>query len=155
MGLWLTKTPRPTSLDLQLYAHLSLLLSIPLPNPLLGDLVKSSFPGLAAHHARLSAIIPWETFTPTLAPDVASRSAGTQKKTPNSKSEKEKRFQRGRWLWFAGVAVAFVGYVLTSGIVAVEFGEEGEEDDEEEDEEEEEEESILPVEDDEDEDEDE
>ena len=56
-----------------------------------------------------------------------SRHAPAAKK---AKSEKEKRFESGRWWWFAGVAVAFVSYVFASGIVAIDFGGEDDEDEE-------------------------
>lgn len=63
----------------------------------------------------------------TLARDV--KTPGHVPAARKAKSEKDRRFENGRWWWFAGVAVAFVGYVLAAGIVAIDFG--GEEDDEE------------------------
>lgn len=55
-------------------------------------------------------------------------------KGEKKKSDTEKRFERGRWAWFAGAGVAMVGYLLVSGVVRLEFGdgeesEDGEEDD--------------------------
>lgn len=57
------------------------------------------------------------------------------------KSDAEKRFERGRWAWFATAGIAMVGYLLASGVVRIEFG--GDEVEEEEEEEFEEDEILV------------
>lgn len=146
---------------------LSLVLSVDLPDPFLPDIIKSCAPNLVAHHKRMSERLPWANMKTTLARDM--KTPGHVPAARKAKSEKDRRFENGRWWWFAGVAVAFVGYVLAAGIVAIDFGGEEEDDeeyvvqsrrilpvhddDEDEDEEEEEEELVDDNEDDDDEDE--
>ncbi|OWZ35092.1 hypothetical protein LQV05_005965 [Cryptococcus neoformans] len=45
------------------------------------------------------------------------------------KTDKQKAFERGRWLWFAGAAVSMVAYLFVSGVIALEFGDEEEDED--------------------------
>lgn len=146
-----------------LFAHLTLLLTPDWPNPLLSNLLKSSYPRLVAHHDRIRDQLFPDWTVPRIEANPAqswsdsirnwswSASAGSDGPglEKRKKSETEKRFERGRWIWFASAAVAMVGYLLASGVVKVEFGDE-EEEVEVEDEEIEEE--ILIIDDDEDED---
>jgi sorting and assembly machinery component 37 len=54
-----TLTLRPSSLDLALFSQLTLVLSTNLPNPLLSNLLRETYPVLVAHHdAVLSAVFP-------------------------------------------------------------------------------------------------
>lgn len=76
---------------------------------------------------------------------------GKAQDDPSSKlkTDKQKAFERGRRLWFAGAAVSMVTYLFVSGVVAFEFGDEGEDEEwvtyeeDGEEEEEEEEKTIL------------
>jgi sorting and assembly machinery component 37 len=47
----------PTTPDLLLFAHLSLLLTPTFPNPLLPDLIRSTYPSLSAHHDRVRSAL--------------------------------------------------------------------------------------------------
>ncbi|KAE8539169.1 hypothetical protein D1P53_004259 [Cryptococcus gattii VGV] len=173
---------RPTTLDLALFAQLALVLAPTLPNPLLSNSLRSSYPSLVAHHDRVLkrlfsswSTVPmvvnqtptrttWvETFASWLPGPSKSRiqppsSSSTNPKgdgkaqdDPSSKlkTDKQKAFERGRWLWFAGAAVSMVTYLFVSGVVAFEFGDEGEDEEwvayeeDGEEEEEEEEKTIL------------
>lgn len=171
---------RPTTLDLALFAQLALVLAPTLPNPLLPNILRSSYPSLVAHHDRVLkrlfsswSTVPmvvnqtptqttWgETFVSWLPGPSKSRiqapsSSSTNPKgdskaqdDPSSKpkTDKQKAFERGRWLWFAGAAVSMVTYLFVSGVVAFEFGDEEEDEEwavyEEDGEEEEEKETIL------------
>lgn len=174
---------RPTTLDLALFAQLALVLAPTLPNPLLSNILRSSYPSLVAHHDRVLkrlfsswSTVPmvvnqtpmrttWvETFAswlpgpsksrtqPPSSSSTNSKADGKAQDDPSSKlkTDKQKAFERGRWLWFAGAAVSMVTYLLVSGVVAFEFGDEGEdeewvayEEDGEEEEDEEEEKTIL------------
>ncbi|WWD17008.1 hypothetical protein CI109_101444 [Kwoniella shandongensis] len=154
---------RPTTLDLALFAQLTFVLSPTLPNPLLPNLLRSSYPTLIAHHDRLSSVLfphsswsaipcaprppkPEPTYLETIQswwqPESSPKPNGEKKK--EGKTPKEKQFERGRWLWFAGATVAMISYVLASGMVQIDFSGEDDdwidaEDDEDEDEEDEEE----------------
>ncbi|KAK8864682.1 hypothetical protein IAR55_001934 [Kwoniella newhampshirensis] len=157
---------RPTTLDLALFAQLTFILSPTLPNPLLSDTLRLSYPSLTAHHDRLLAVLfphsSWSAVPCAPRPPVTQSSyldsvkswwssQPTDKKVKETKTTKEKQFERGRWLWFAGATVAMISYLLASGMVQVEFGGndgewEAEEEDEDEDEEEEEDEAVVVVE---------
>ncbi|ODN88855.1 hypothetical protein L198_06657 [Cryptococcus wingfieldii CBS 7118] len=139
----------PTTPDLHLFSLLTFLLTPSLPNPLLPTLLLTTYPSLSAYHDRLLThlSLDWASF-PLLRPrprGVKAASWGetlssfipgpsTSASTPNKKEKeekkektsKEKSFERGRWLWFAGAAVSMVSYLFWSGIVAY-----GEFDDEE------------------------
>ncbi|ODO05059.1 hypothetical protein I350_05672 [Cryptococcus amylolentus CBS 6273] len=137
----------PTTPDLHLFSLLTFLLTPSLPNPLLPTLLRTTYPSLVTHHDRLLThlSLDWASF-PLLRPRIVkaaswgetlssfipgpSASASTPKKTEKEgkkeKTSKEKSFERGRWLWFAGAAVSMVSYLFWSGIVAY-----GEFDDEE------------------------
>ncbi|OCF31951.1 hypothetical protein I316_06334 [Kwoniella heveanensis BCC8398] len=142
---------RPTTSDIALFAHLTFVLTPTLPNPLLPNLLRSSYPTLIEHHDRLLSLLfpsgSWSS-VPTI-----PRSASQQRKQQSyydiisswipyngngraaashgnggvqgkkdGKSAKEKQFERGRWLWFAGATVAMIGYLLASGMVQIEIG---------------------------------
>lgn len=145
-----------------LFAHVTLLLTPRWPNPLLANLLRQSYPRIVAHHDRIKALLFPSWDVPRIeAPPGASwldtvTSWGGEGRT---KSAAEKRFERGRWAWFVGAGIAMVGYLLASGVVRVEFGnEQAPSDDEDEDEEEDgdadQEDEIIVIEEDEDEDED-
>ena len=141
----------PSSPDLQLFANLSLLLDVNLPNALLPNLLKESFPNLVAHHDKLSQRLfgadGWSSIKSTL--EVSSTQSTTWRETlsglnpfdsgsstPKSKKEQDPRdaaFVRGRWMWYLGAAAAMVTYVFASGLISIEIG--GDEEDEEEEEE--------------------
>lgn len=150
------------TVDLVLYANLSLVLVPKHPNPLLADLIRESYPSLAEFHTRLDTLlestngysnIPRLPVAPrkTVAQSVSSwlfgdsqpqdqptdaaagRAAAKKKK---SKDPREKAFERGRWMWFIGAAGAMVAYLFMSGLIQIEFGsDDDDEADEDEDEE--------------------
>ncbi|WVR06774.1 hypothetical protein IAU60_003809 [Kwoniella sp. DSM 27419] len=164
---------RPATLDLALFAQLTFVLTPTLPNPMLPKLIRESYPTLLQHHDRLASVLfpdgSWATVPKAPRQKAAQRSyydmisswmpyatggrLAKPKEKKGEKSAKEKQFERGRWLWFAGATVAMVGYLLTSGLVQFDFG--GGEDEEGEwvevDEDGEEEEVVLVVDDDDDE----
>ncbi|WVF71137.1 hypothetical protein IAT40_005934 [Kwoniella sp. CBS 6097] len=141
---------KPSTLDLALFAQLTFVLTPTLPNPLLPNLLRSSYPTLVEHHDRLlSLLLPSGSWTsiPTAPRPVSQRKQtyydmisswipyngrsastntngnGNGKDTKkDGKSAKEKQFERGRWLWFAGATVAMIGYLLASGMVQIEIG---------------------------------
>ncbi|KAK6909796.1 hypothetical protein I203_103818 [Kwoniella mangroviensis CBS 8507] len=145
---------RPTTLDLLLFARLTSILTPTLPNPLFPNLIRSDYPTLVFHHDRILSLLfqnqTWSSIprltTPTSttqktyvesfkslffdSPEQAEESGN--KEDEKKKSEQEKKFQRGRWLWFAGASMAMIGYLLGSGIVSFEFASEDEEGQEEE-----------------------
>ncbi|WVQ99734.1 hypothetical protein IAU59_006876 [Kwoniella sp. CBS 9459] len=160
---------RPTTLDIALFAQLTFVLTPTLPNPLLPDILRASYPELIEHHDRLLSLLfpsgSWSSIP--IANDGVTRQSQQRKQTyydmftswipyngratsgngvngkeakKDGKSAKEKQFERGRWLWFAGATVAMIGYLLASGMVQIEIGGGGSGDDEEEDEDEDEEE---------------
>lgn len=121
----------PTTADLRLYAHLAMILT-PLPNPLLAELIRSTYPVLVQLHDRIQALLPeptrieptpiqskswWETFS------FASSSSPATKANPKGKgkSASEKRFEMGRWAWFATAGVGMITYLFASGIVSIDF----------------------------------
>lgn len=146
---------KPTSLDVALWSQLSLVLSVEWPNAVLGDLLRSTYPTLVAHHDRVQKKLgAWPERLATPAPpsvvsslreylpswlggpaSEAKRDADAQRQ-----AEKDKKFRYGRYAWFAGAGIAFITYILASGIVQIDFGDEEEwvdveeeDDDEEED----------------------
>jgi sorting and assembly machinery component 37 len=137
--------------DLRLYAHLALLLT-PLPNPLLADLLRSTYPALVNHHDRISALLP---DPPRIAPstpstswwDMFTSSPKSKSKTTTTKTSKDKSFERARWAWFATAGFGMIVYLFASGIVQIEFSEkeEGEWKDASEFEDDEEEEEIIEI----------
>ena len=152
---------RLSTVDLRLYAHLALLLT-PLPNPLLADLLRSTYPALVKHHDRIAALLPEPPrialSTPTkswwdLWPGSASGSSDPKAKSAKTtKTSKDKSFERARWAWFATAGLGMIAYLFASGIVQIDFAggeEEWKDASEFEDDEEEEEEIIEIVEDDE------
>lgn len=146
----------PSSVDLKLYAHLALLLSPVLPNPLLANLLRSTYPALTQHHDRLSHLLfpsadpsdlwssiprlprtearTWSESLSSLlptgwqgTPSTAKPESGKRK----AKSKKEKEFERARWLWFAGAGLGMVTYLFASGIVSIQFGSDDDDENEE------------------------
>lgn len=111
---------------MQLYAHLAVILT-PLPNPLLADLVQTTYPVLVQLHDRMKASLPdppridppprtdtwWDTLT-------FQSSAAKPKTKPKTSSEK--KFERGRWAWFAAAGLGMVTYLFASGIVEIDWG---------------------------------
>lgn len=144
---------RLSTVDLRLYAHLALLLT-PLPNSLLADLLRSTYPSLVNHHDRISALLP---DLPRIAPSTPSTSwwdmftsspkSESKSKTTTPKTSKDKSFERARWAWFATAGFGMIAYLFASGIVQIEFSEkeEGEWKDASEFEDDEEEEEIIEI----------
>lgn len=155
-----TLTLRPSSLDLALFSQLTLLLSTNLPNPLLETLLRETYPVLVAHHdAVLAAVFPggWgavQRLAPPPQPSVVDslrlslpkwaggagessggpELAGADPDEVAKAKQKEQQFAWGRYAWFAGAGIAFITYVLSSGILAIDFGGDDLEYDEEEEE---------------------
>ncbi|WWC62209.1 uncharacterized protein I303_104804 [Kwoniella dejecticola CBS 10117] len=135
---------RPTTLDVALFAQLTFVLTPTLPNPLLPNLIRTAYPSLLSHHDRLLSLLfsdSWSSAPRTTAPPRSEQSylesitsfisspfsSSSPPKTGNGqkkekKSDQEKRFERGRWLWFTGATVAMIGYLITSGMIKIEFG---------------------------------
>jgi len=140
---------RPSNVDLRLYAHLALLLT-PLPNSLLADLLRSTYPSLVNHHDRISALLP---DPPRIAPSTPSTSrwdmfsSSPKSKTTTPKTSKDKSFERARWAWFATAGFGMIAYLFASGIVQIDFSgeEEGDWKDASEFEDDEEEEEIIEI----------
>lgn len=44
-----------------------------------------------------------------------------------AKTPSEKKFERGRWAWFAAAGVGMVTYLFASGIVEIDWGGQGDE----------------------------
>ncbi|SCZ95834.1 BZ3500_MvSof-1268-A1-R1_Chr8-1g09828 [Microbotryum saponariae] len=136
----------PSPLDAQLCSLLSLILYLPLPSPILADLINSSFPRLWAHTALLRRTLWSERPAPILAPTSATTplsvlsnlggllipthlpwssprvfhgasEGGGKKKTKN-----EVEFERKRWIFLGVVAVAVVGWGLGTGKVPLPWG---------------------------------
>lgn len=141
---------RPTSFDIALFAQLTLALSVAWPNPLIADLVRSSYPTLVAHHDRvLKKLYPggWGAISrlapspqPTLGESVrlylpswlGGPSEEKEKKAEADDPrdmETKKRLQRGRHMWFLGAGAAFVSYILYSGLIQIQFGDDEDDDD--------------------------
>lgn len=157
---------RPSTVDLTLFAHTSLLLVPAYPNRIMADLIRAEFPLLAAHHDALTThLFPSGWSSITVAPSSAhtsgaSSSASTWGETIRSylptsfggapataeeaanakpkpkKSEAERKFARGRWAFWIGAGAAMVGYLLAAGIVRIELGGEDDEEWDEDDDEE-------------------
>jgi sorting and assembly machinery component 37 len=149
---------RLSTVDLRLYAHLALLLT-PLPNPLLADLLRSTYPALVEHHDRIAALLPE---SPRITPSTPTKSwwdlwpgsssvsgAGSSKpkNTKTTKTSKDKSFERARWAWFATAGFGLIGYMFAAGIIQIDFGggEEEWRDASEFEEDEEEEEEIIEI----------
>lgn len=141
-----TSSRSPTPLDAHLSALLSLMLFIPLPTPLLGDLINASFPRLWTHtnllrrtlwsserpspiHASAaSTSISWRStlrdFTPELLAtppwewwgEAASGTVRGGGKT-KKRTKAEEEFATKRW-WFAGVVVVgILGWGVGTGAI--------------------------------------
>ncbi|BGP13679.1 hypothetical protein JCM10213v2_001614 [Rhodosporidiobolus nylandii] len=133
----------PTPLDAHLSALLSLVLYLPLPQPLLADLINASFPRLWAHSALLrrtlwsgeSAPSPARLATsassasplailPALSPSAILAALGLSapltrggrsvaSRKPLTKQERD--FRRKRWMFFGVCAVGVVGWGVGTG----------------------------------------
>ncbi|GAA6003124.1 hypothetical protein JCM10207_001760 [Rhodosporidiobolus poonsookiae] len=137
----------PTPLDAHLSALLSLALYLPLPQPLLADLINASFPRLWAHSALLRRTLwggsgsggasppsvrsPSSTsLTASLARALDPRALlaaplarGGRPVSPRAPlSAKERDFARKRWAFFAVCAVGVVGWGVGTGAVPLPFG---------------------------------
>lgn len=144
------------TVDLVLFANLSLVLVPKHPNSLLADVIRESAPSLVDFHARLDTLlestngyanIPRLAVPPrkTVAQAISSWWTGGSASPENGKSTKkkakdprERAFERGRWMWFLGAAGAMVTYLLMSGLVTIQLGADEDVYDEEENEDEEE-----------------
>lgn len=132
-------SPTPTSLDLALFSHLSLILLPPFPVALLPNHIRTNHPALQAHTLRiLSLCFPpdspdtwphrpavhlsvWGSLkrgmaaVPTILRVLGGGSQeqqnGVAKTAKDPPTEAERDFARKRLWWFAGSAVALVGYV--------------------------------------------
>ncbi|CAD6583816.1 MAG: hypothetical protein TREMPRED_003658 [Tremellales sp. Tagirdzhanova-0007] len=148
---------RPTALDLRLFAQLTLILSIQLVNPLLPNLLNSSFSTLVSHHDRVrSVLFPGESGSLPYVPQpervatswsewfASAWSTEPKRDGRSASSKRAKDFRRARWMWFAGAGGAMMTYLLASGLVKLESG--GNEELEDDEEEVEEDEEILVVE---------
>lgn len=137
----------PTTVDLALFAQLSLILLPPFPEPLLADLIRSTYPTLQAHTLRvLSLCFPpdhpgswpprplqdakssgWSLLASSLAavPAIAREMWGSaaaargEDKPAAAASKKDRDFAVKRWLYVAGASATFVVYVLASGLVQI------------------------------------
>ena len=137
---------RPTTLDLLLFAHLTLLLTPVWPNPLFVRTLRRSHPSLVAHHdlvftrlfrqswSTVNRLAPLQT-EPAWYEMFSFGPKSSERSTSKTKSRSERDFERGRWLWMAGAAAAMIGYVFASGIVKIKWIELGAEEDMEETEE--------------------
>ena len=114
---------RLSTVDLRLYAHLALLLA-PLPNPLVADLLRSTYPALVDHHDRIAALLPEP---PRIAPstpstswwDMFSSSSSSKSKDVKSKTSKDRSFDRARWAFFATSGIAMIAYSFAVGIIQI------------------------------------
>ncbi|KAM0752351.1 hypothetical protein T439DRAFT_324425 [Meredithblackwellia eburnea MCA 4105] len=137
----------PTPLDAHLSSLLSLVLFLPLPTPILSDLINSSFPRLWSHTNLLrrtlwserprpplpdgttrSPSVSWSQtiadFTPSFSLfDYLSSENGTRraslKKKDKPKSKQEKDFERKRWMFAGVVVVGVLGWALGTGAVTL------------------------------------
>ncbi|KAL7422032.1 hypothetical protein Q5752_003805 [Cryptotrichosporon argae] len=151
---------RPTTLDLALLSHLTLLLSPSLSSPL-PALLRETYPALVAHHDRtLTLLFPagwsfsprpaahasWADSLRALAGTPAAwaarisfrRKVHTDNAKDKDKGETEMKeskqaadMRRGRWAFFAAATASVVVYVLASGIVQVSFVDDDDDDVEE------------------------
>lgn len=123
---------------------MTLALDTQLPNQLLGTYLRDNCPELVKHQHRVQkALFPsgWPArlappSPPTLLETVrstvegwwpfASPASSTDEPVSREDAKKqadERNFKYARWAWFAGASAALVGYVLLSGIVTFDFGE--------------------------------
>lgn len=124
---------RPTTLDAHLSSLLSLLLFIPLPQPLLADQINASFPRLWAHTSLLrrtlwstppssstfspTSIIPSDLSLSNLISVIWSSEGTTKAKVVSKETKKEKEFKQKR-LWFFGVvALGCLGWGMGTGAI--------------------------------------
>jgi len=151
---------RPTSLDVLLASRVLLLTAPPFPDPLIGDVLRTSFPTLITHaQLVLKTAFPTRPFSdnytvlpnerPTLSsllPPLSMLWERPRHAELKPKLADEVRFERGRWLWFGMAALGTIAYwVLTPQTfvlafansdddqVAADPGEEDEVEDEDED----------------------
>lgn len=125
-----------------------MVLSVNWPNPLLAELLRSTYPTLVAHHDRvLKKLYPsgWgavtrlpepakPTFTESVRLSLPAWLGGTAEAKPAERAnedprEKEtaRRLRKGRYMWFLGAGLAFISYVVYSGLIQIQFGDEEEE----------------------------
>ncbi|CED84769.1 Translocase of outer mitochondrial membrane complex, subunit TOM37/Metaxin 1 [Phaffia rhodozyma] len=137
---------KPTTLDLYLFAQLSLILLPPFTQSVIANQIRTTYPNLQAHTLRiLSSCFPpesptvwphrdaslgrlsaWEHAKRTIeaVPRVGKALFGvtSPRERPADEIEESKKkaaFTRKRWLWFAGVGVTFITYVFASGLVQI------------------------------------
>lgn len=112
---------RPTTLDILLASHILLLVVPEYPDALLRDLVLNSFPTLVEHARRVQETIFPSGFTdipkveqaaPGLSAILPNLSWSALRSTGPKPKDIEKRFNRARWLWYAGALVGTVAYVV-------------------------------------------
>lgn len=152
-GMRILADARPCSLDVALWAQLTLALDTKLPNQLLGTYLRDNCQELVKHQHRVQkALFPsgWPKRLPPPTPPTlvetvrttveswwpfGSKTTVTETTEPAGpedarKKAEEQKFKYARWAWFAGASVAVIGYVLLSGIVTFDFGDEEEWDEE-------------------------
>lgn len=131
-------SPVPMPLDAQLSSLLSLVLYIPLPQPLLRDQINSTCPRLFSHTAllrrtlwttspermrqpfglvaTLSAIVP---LIPRLDLSLFSSGVKSKPKATRKETNAEKDFRQKRNLFLGVVGVSVVGWALGTGAISL------------------------------------
>ncbi|OCH88180.1 hypothetical protein OBBRIDRAFT_795451 [Obba rivulosa] len=132
---------QPTTLDIVFAAHTHVLISLPFADPLLTDLLTSSYPALVAHAdaVRSFAFPDPASHPPTIQPDmrlslrslfaVPARPAPKRHAagSPEAQAE-ERKYKLMRWGWIGMSVLAVVAYVQLTGLKIVFTQEAGEED---------------------------
>nr|ODN96631.1 hypothetical protein L204_03339 [Cryptococcus depauperatus CBS 7855] len=127
---------KPSTLDLALYSQLTLILKPTLPSSLFPNIIRKHYPSLVSFHERLAELIPLSEM-PLQAQSLPKQV--TWRETfkswfpmPNSvvqpakevKTSKQRKMERGRWLWFTAAGLSMVTYLFASGIISINLGEE-------------------------------
>lgn len=102
----------------------------PLPNPLVADLIKSTYPVLVKLHDRIQALLPEPTRIAPPPPEsktwreylsFGSSTTAESKSKSKGKSTSEKKFERARWAWFATAGLGMITYLFASGILVLDY----------------------------------
>ncbi|KAI0064474.1 hypothetical protein BV25DRAFT_1800262 [Artomyces pyxidatus] len=138
---------RPTTLDVQLAAHILLLVNPPFPDTLLSSLISSSYPTLLTHARRVLStafpastpsseqlhMLPPLTFSlRELLPYPTVRWGSGERK---AKTDIDKRFDRMRWGWIGLTvlgAATYLAVMMSKGRITFQLDDEEEEEEEEE-----------------------